>query len=147
MTGHKFLFDRDAAKAKELFPKRRSVSMADVGLAENATDRDIVERACGGGFTIVTCNGDHFIKEFQRYLDQTERKNCHEMFGLVILPNGFEVQKRALKGIANKLRLNGRAIGWKDVSEQDCCVRVEKTGHVKASRFERCRYCKKRGAK
>lgn len=147
MTGHRFLFDRDAAKAQGLFPKRRSVSMADVGLADNATDRAIVERACSDKYIVVTCNGDDFVREFERYLSQTKkRKECHDMSGLVILPNGYEIQRRVLRGLEKKLRLDGRKIDWKDVSEKDCCVKVEKNGDVKVTRFKRCFYCEKAGA-
>ena len=146
MIGHRFLFDRDAAKAKELFPKRRCLSMADVGLPDKATDYDIVECACLGQYIIVTCNGDHFVREIHRFLSRTKKKDCHDMSGLVILPNGYEIQRRVVPTVEDKLRLSGHKIGWKDIWQNDCCVRVERNGDVTVTQFPRCRYCEKAGA-
>ena len=146
MNGYRFLFDRDAEKARVLFPNSRVLTLADVGLPENARDSEIVRIACNRQCIIVTCNGDDFVKEFNSYLEQTKRSDCHDMFGLVILPNGFEIQKRVVPKLKDKLRMDGARISWRDVWEKDCCVKVSKGGSVAVSRFSRCHYCKKRGS-
>ena len=107
MLKYGFLLDRDVSKAASLFPSRvRTVAQA--GLADDATDAEIVRKAWELRLTVVTANGDDFLREFKEFLSQTKRTDCHDMFGLVILPNGYENQKRALNGIEKKLRLDGR---------------------------------------
>jgi hypothetical protein len=43
---------------------------------------------------IVTANGDDFVGEFEKYLSQVKQTECHDMYGSVILPNGYEKQRR-----------------------------------------------------
>lgn len=45
MKPYRFLLDRDVSKAVSLFPARRTRTVAEVGLAENAKDAAIVEKA------------------------------------------------------------------------------------------------------
>ncbi len=140
-----FLLDRDVSKAASLFPPKRTRTISQVGVPDNATDREIVEKAWELGRTIVTANGDHFVREIEEYLNQTMQKTCHDMFGLVILPNGYEHQRQSLKGVEERLRLDGKKITWSDVAKLDCCVRVKKTGNPEVTRFERCFYCRRLG--
>lgn len=144
--GYKFLFDRDAAKAANLFPIGRVVTLEQVGLPENAKDAEIVRVACNRHCIVVTCNGDDFVKEFNSYLGQTKKVECHDMYGLVILPNGFEIQRRIVPKLAVRLRMDGERISWRDVWERDCCVKLNRDGSVAVTRFPRCHYCKKKGS-
>ncbi len=143
MTSYKFLFDHNCSDAAQFFPKRRTLTLKRAGLASDATDRQIVEMASERRWVIVTVNGEDFIDEIRRYLTQTKKLNCHDLSGLVILPSGHEVQRRVLVQTERKLLLNGKRIGWKDVWDLDCCVRIGRDGRVQVSRFERCFYCKK----
>ncbi len=145
MTGYRFLFDRDAAKAAELFPPQRVVMLADVGLPEVAKDSEIVRAACDRKCIIVTCNGDDFVREFNSYLTQSKKVECHDMCGLVVLPNGFEIQRRVVPKLLGRLRLGDKRISWRDVWERDCLVKVSRNGAVATSRFPRCHYCRKNG--
>jgi predicted nuclease of predicted toxin-antitoxin system len=145
VTSYKFLFDHNCSDAAQFFPKRRRLSLKQAGLAPDATDRQIVERASERRWVIVTVNGDDFIDEITRYLRQTKKLQCHDLSGLVILPSGHEVQRRVLAQVERKLILEGRRIEWKDVWNLDCCVRVTRDGRAQVSRFERCFYCKKNG--
>jgi len=140
-----FLFDRDVSKAASFFPAKRVWTMEQVGLPENATDSEIVRKASDLGLTIVTANGDDFVGEFEKYLSQVKQAECHDMYGLVILPNGYENQRRSLKGIEKKLRLDGKKVTWAVVSDKDCRVRVKTEGSPDVTRFPRCFYCQKRG--
>lgn len=140
-----FLLDRDVSKAASLFPPRRTRTIAQAGLPENATDREIVEKAWKLGRTIVTRNGFEFVREIEKFLSETKRTDCHDMFGLVILPNGCESQKRLLPELEKKLWLDRKKITWSDVADLDCCVRVKKIGNPEVTRFERCFYCRKLG--
>jgi hypothetical protein len=78
-------------------------------------------------------------------LRETKKLKCHDLSGLVILPSAFEAQRNAVNKVEKRLVFNGRHLGWKDVWELDCCVRITKTGAVKVTRFGRCFYCKKAG--
>jgi hypothetical protein len=144
MSVYKFLFDNNCEKAALLFPKRRTVTLKQAGVSPKATDREIVEIACENQWIIVTVNGDDFVSEINRYLKQTKKTECHDLSGLVILPNGHELQRQALRNIEDKLILDGKHISWKEVWKLDCRVRVTKT-RLRVNRFERCFYCKKNG--
>ena len=144
MTSYKFIFDNDSRKAAEFFPRRRIVTLEQAGLTQKASDREIVEVASDREWIIVTANGDHFITEIKRYLQQSKKQACHDLAGLVIVPNDHQHQQRALPQLEKRLHFNGSHIGWKDVWELDCCVRVTKDGKAQITRFERCFYCGKK---
>jgi len=142
MTGYKFIFDNNCEKAATFFPKRRIITLKQARLNPKCTDRKIVEIASENQWIIVTVNGDDFISEINRYLKQTKKSECHDLSGLVILPSDHEVQRHAMRNIENKLMLDGKHIGWKEVWKLDCCVRITK-GVVRITRFDRCFYCKR----
>ena len=118
MLSYGFLLDRDVSKAASLFPKKRTKTIADIGLPQNATDTEIVKAAWERQLTIVTGNGDDFVREITRFLAQTKKAfdGCHEVFGLIVLPNGYERQRRILQNIEQTLRLGKEAITWTDVA-------------------------------
>jgi hypothetical protein len=145
MLRYGFLFDRDVAKAASLFPASRCRTIADAGLPDNATDAEIVQKAWDLRLIIVTSNGVDFVREFRKFLSQTKRNDCHEMFGLVILPNGYENQKRSVARIEEKLRLGDEKVTWADVAGKDYCVRVKRGGNPDTTKFPRCLYCRKLG--
>jgi len=136
MRPYKFLLDRDVSKAVALFPAR---------LAQDAKDRVIVKKAWDLRAILVTANGDDFVREVRAFLGQTKRKDCHDLFGLVVLPNKFEIQKRTLSDLAARLRLGGRKITWHDVWTENLCVRVKATGNPEITLLPRCSYCRKTG--
>jgi hypothetical protein len=140
-----FLLDRNAAKAASLFPKKRTQTIEQVGLLENATDAQIVRKAWDLRLTIVTANGDDFVKEILRFQDQTKISDCHEMFGLVVLPNGYESQKRLLQRGRKKLRPGDEKLTWADVAKKNCYVRLKTGGNPEVTKLPRCFYCKKLG--
>ena len=90
MRDYGFLLDRDVSRAEGLFPAKRARTVTQVGLKENATDAEIVMKAWERNLTIVTGNGDDFIREMNKFQARTKRADCHDMFGLVVLPNGYE---------------------------------------------------------
>lgn len=143
MTPYKFFFDRDSAKTAIFFPKKRVVHLADAGLPETAADRRIVEVACRNEWIIVTANGDDFLREIIKYLAQTKWKDCHDVRGLVIVPNQYQVQKRALRNIADRLRFSGKPISWAEVWNRSYCVRIKAVGLPEVRPLPRCFYCAK----
>lgn len=147
MLSYGFLLDRDVSKAASLFPKKRTKTIADIGLGlpQNATDTEIVKAAWERQLTIVTGNGDDFVREITRFLAQTKKASdgCHEVFGLIVLPNGYERQRRILQNIEQTLRLGKEAITWTDVAYRNCYVRVKRSGGTEVKRFPRCFCCQK----
>jgi hypothetical protein len=143
MLSYAFLLDRDVSKVASLFPKKRTKTLADIGLLESAADSRIVREAWERGLTIITGNGDDFVKHIHKFLSQTKRAECHEMFGLVVLPNGYELQKRLLRDIETKLRLGREKITWADIANRNCYVLVKRNGGTEVRRFPRCSYCLK----
>jgi hypothetical protein len=130
-----FLLDRNAEKAAALFSGKRVRTLAAVGLAENATDAQIVRKAWELSLTIVTVNGDDFVKEISKFQNQTKENDCHEVFGLVILPDGYENQKRLLQKAGSKLRLGTKKLTWWDVAHKNCCVRIKRSGNPNMRRY------------
>jgi len=143
LSSYGFLLDRDVSKVISLFPRKRTKTLADVGLSEKAMDSEIVKEAWERRLTIVTGNGDDFVREIGVFQSQTKRKNCHELHGLVVLPNGFENQRRLLQGLADKLRLGSEVLTWADIAEKNCLVKVKRSGKPEVKRFKRCFYCQK----
>jgi hypothetical protein len=143
MRRYRFLLDRDVSKVVSLFPRRRARTITDVGLSETARDAAVVEKAWELEATIVTSNGDDFLKEVGKFLRQTKRKDCHDLFGLIILPNKFEIQKRKLCDLVARLRFGGGRITWDDVWRKNLCVRVKATGNPEITQLPRCFYCQK----
>jgi hypothetical protein len=143
MLSYGFLLDRDVSKVGSLFPAKRTRTLTDIGLPQNAPDFEIVRAAWERRLTIITGNGDHFVKEIQKFLAQTKRDECHEMYGLVILPSGYERQKRLLQNVESKLRLGNEKLTWADIANKNCCVRVTRLGSAEVRRFPRCFFCQK----
>lgn len=143
MKPFRFLLDRDVSKAASLFPARRTRTVADVGLPENANDAAVVEKAWDLEAMIVTSNGDDFLREARTFLRLTKRKDCHDLFGLVILPNKYEIQKRTLEQLASRLIFRGKKISWDEVWQQNLCVRVKTIGAPEIAQLPRCFYCQK----
>src|SRR6266446_860101 len=77
-----FLLDRNVSKVAPMFPAKRSRTIAQVGLLENATDAEIVRKAWDLCLTIVTANGDAFVKEITRFQNQTTRSIAAKCLGL-----------------------------------------------------------------
>jgi hypothetical protein len=146
MKPYRFLLDRDVSKAASLFPARRTRTIAEVGLAENTKDAAVVERAWELEATIVTANGDDFLREARKFLRSTKRNDCHDLFGLVILPNKYEIQKRTLDELGSRLRFRNSRISWDEVWRQNLCVRVKTTGNPEVTQLPRCFYCQKASA-
>jgi hypothetical protein len=143
LSKYAFLLDCDVEKAASLFPRKRTRITTEMGLAKDAPDEAVVKMAWERQWTIVTGNGDDFIEEFLRFQRKVEKKTCHDLSGLIILPNGFEVQKRVMTGIENKLRFGGKQITWADVWSKNYCVRLKKDSQPVITTFPKCLYCRK----
>jgi hypothetical protein len=138
LPSYGFLLDRDVSKVASLFPRKRTKTLADVGLSERARDADIVRIARERALTIVTGNGDDFVREINAFQGRTTRADCQELYGLVVLPNGYERQKRLLQGLDDKLRLGSEKLTWTNVAKKNCFVRVKKNGNGQLRGLNKC---------
>lgn len=91
----------------------------------------------------MTGNGDDFVREINAFQSRTTRAVCHELYGLVVLSNRYERQKRLLQGLEDKLRLGSERLTWTDVAQKNCFVRVKNSGKPEVRRFKQCFYCQK----
>lgn len=91
----------------------------------------------------MTANGEDFRRQILRFQSQTKKKVCHELYGLVVLPSGYENQRRSLSGLEKRLRLGSRTLTWSDVWEENYYVKVKRVGSPEIRRFPRCLYCQK----
>jgi len=140
---YRFLMDRDVAKAGALIAaSNRVLHLADLGLPEHAADSDIVERAADEYAIIVTANGQDFGREIENFQKKQMRDNCHDLFGLLILPNLYEIQVRLLPKLNGQLRFEGALIDWRIVQIDNLSVRLTDNGEVKVNPMSRCQYCR-----
>jgi len=142
MKRYRFLLDRDVERAALDLPRKSALTLSRVGLQENARDADIVREAYERRCIIVTSNGLDFtaaIKEFQRH---TAKGTCRELWGLVVLPSGYETQRRILGDAGKRLRFGGKPITWADVAHQNYLVKLRRSGPPEVKRLPRCSYCK-----
>jgi hypothetical protein len=144
-TAYTFLFDEDVKSiASQFRNKRRVRTLSQVGLPTTAHDRDIVRKAWGRQFIIVTANKQHFKKRIEEF--HGERGHCPCMFGLVILPSGEEIQKQVLvdfKALEQQLSFKKQSITWKDVHQKNYMVRVVKKGNPQVTELPLCVDCRK----
>ena len=128
LIGYRFLVDRDVSKIAAQLPRKRTLTLDDVGLPENAPDSRIVEEACERKCIIVTGNREHFASEMILFMRVQKKKQCYDLNGLVVLPNGYEHQKRLLLDAEDPLHFGDRKLTWRDVWDKDYLVRLRKSG-------------------
>jgi hypothetical protein len=143
MSSYRFLLDRDVQKAKNCFPRKRAITAAEAGLADDAPDSVVVERAFDLGAIIVTANGDDFFREVIKFQRKTKRTadGCREMNGLVVLSSGFEVQRRQIARALERMYFGSDKIDWADVWNENYYVRLKDGGRAEVNLLPRCRYC------
>jgi hypothetical protein len=126
-----FLLDEDVKALKPLFPKRRAKTLADLRLKLDSDDAAIVQIAWDRGFTLATANANHFRTEITDFQHRGPNRSCSCLFGLVIFPTGYEVQRRLISdwnAVERRLRFEGKAITWKDVRKKNYEVRLLRSG-------------------
>ena len=110
MREYEFLFDNDSQAAARFFPEKRVITLAQAKVSTAASDAEIVARARELGAIIVTANGEDYEKEIKRFLHKSQRNDCYDLFGLVVIPNPAAIQEKVLPGLAAKPRFNGTGL-------------------------------------
>ena len=106
-------------------------------------DAETVAEARGQCRTLVTSNGDDFLRYIKEAQKKDNNKNCEDCWGLVILPNADLVRDYPLRraNVRKGIRVGGRLIPWKAVGYANLCIKLDREGRVRTARFERCQYC------
>jgi hypothetical protein len=91
----------------------------------------------------VTANGRDFEREIRKHQRKMMINSCHDLSGLLVLPDGAMVQKRSLRRLGERLRFGGMRLDWEEVRRGNFLVRATKSGASEIRRFPRCIYCKK----
>ncbi len=124
-------------------PRKRTLTLGKVGLPENADDSLIVREAYKRKCIIVTANGEHFVPEMLDFMRIRKKKQCYDLNGLIVLPSGYEHQKRLLENAEDRLQEVGKKLTWADVWAKDYYVRIKKSGIHEIKPFPPCFYCNK----
>src|SRR6266436_5468363 len=147
MPPYRFLLDRDVQAVADALPASRVVTLAKVGLPATASDDAIIDKACMHRCIIVTANGGDFVPKAVAYIRQSSRRSqgrCHDLSGLVVLPNGLETQRRLLRKAPQRMRdPDGRPVTWLDVWARSYHVKLNRGGHA-VRPLPRCRVCESR---
>lgn len=140
---YRFLVDRSVAKAGSLIPTSadRVLRLRDIRLPENAADSVIVERAADEQLIIVTANGRDFLGAIETYQKKQMWDECHDLYGLLVLPNHYASQQRSLPKLTARLRFEGSPISWRHVQINNLAVRLTDDGDTKVTPLAHCRYC------
>jgi len=135
-----FLLDRDSAHLKAVLGGK---TVQDVGLLPKHLDEEVIQKAWERGLIIVTANQDDFIRKIYRFQQKQQESDCHDLFGLVVVPNkNFDAQ-RVLGPLKRGIRIEGKDLSRRDIHDQNLFVHVERSGRVDVKRFPMCFYCKK----
>ena len=144
MSNYRFLFDQDVRAAADALPPHHVVPFAKLGLPDDASDVAIIETARRQKCIIVTANGEHFRPAAVKFIRQSSRRRtggCHDLSGLVVLPSGLEAQRRLLREAPQRMRYEGKLVGWADVSGRSYYVKLAKDGPAEVAPLPRCRVC------
>ena len=112
-------------------------------MTPDASDGQIVKLAWQLQYIIVTANGDDFVKEIDLFQRNMTYKSCHDLFGLLVVPDGAIAQVRTLRDLTERLRFGGRRVSWEEVMDRNLYVRAKNRGPLEIRPFRRCLYCKK----
>jgi hypothetical protein len=143
LVPYRVLLDEGIKHLKPLFPRKRALTTGDAGLPSNASDARIVRLAWDRQYIIATANGDDFVREINRFQRQMMERNCRDLWGLLVVPDGAISQERVLRKLTDRLIFGGRKITWNDVMNMNLYVRATKAGAPEIRRFRRCLYCVK----
>jgi len=144
MAHFKFLLDRGVSHLARCFPAKRVVTTESLGLPPDTPDEEIVGIASHNRYLLIAANRRDFMRLVPAYVAKSTKKSdgCRRVCGLILLvPNEQHVQERVLRGLENRMQLDGKKINYSDVHERDLLVQVEADGKVKVTRLPRCPHC------
>jgi hypothetical protein len=136
-----FIYDRDCCSeiVRAFFPRG-------VITKHKRNDPATVLEAKEAIRTIITSNGDDFIRYIGASQRVDNRKTCADSWGMIWLPNGDRDRDNALSrlGIEHGIKLDGRLVPWSTLGYLNLCVHVLRDGRLNLMRFRRCKFCEER---
>src|SRR3954468_13587672 len=85
-----------ATRLRDFSADKRVITLAQAKISPAAPDAEIIAEARELGAIIVTANGDDYGKEIKRFLQKSQKNDCYDLFGLVVIPNPAAIQERVL---------------------------------------------------
>ncbi len=144
MAHFKFMLDRGVSHLAQCFSEKRVVTTDSLGLPPDTPDDEIVGIASASGYLLVAANRRDFARLVPAYVAKSTRKTdgCRRVSGLILLiPNERHLQERALRGLENRMILDGKKVTYTDVHDRDLLVQVESSGTPRVARLPRCPHC------
>lgn len=125
---HFFLLDHMVLALKPEFREGITETILDGGLKPDADDMEVIDLAWRRHAILVSVDGK-IIQKCKVYQDKS--RSC--MYGLLVLPDGLEVQKRLLGDLRQGTKQMRHArydnpLTWADVHDDNLLVRVHKGG-------------------
>jgi hypothetical protein len=131
-----FLIDHDVDFARKWFPG----NVAD----GKWSDPEVVAKAWDDTSTIVTANGGDLAREVLKYqrTHPCTKSECHDMFGLVVIPNHEFRARNAIEAVAKKrgLRAGLTTLTMDDIHMHNLYAKYHADGSVEVKRFPMCPY-------
>jgi hypothetical protein len=130
-----FLIDKDAESVIPLIGGRRT---------RHQHDAETVEEAWRGSHTIVTSNGDDFIREIITFQRRENNRDCRDVWGLLIVPNKAFVRERVLPPLMRDgLDTPMGPLLWPAIGLLNFCLTIRSDGSLTRRRFARCSFCER----
>src|SRR5262249_41883665 len=129
-----FLVDADAVSCIAWFD--RAI------IATKHADEDIVKEAWDQQRTIVTSNGRDFLRYIRGFQNPPNKPQCHDLWGLVVVPNAQFERQKGLRSIQHGLNvLRTGTLRWPGAAFLNLYIRVTADGEREVYRFKRCPFC------
>jgi hypothetical protein len=125
---HFFLLDHAVLALKPEFREGITETILDGGLKANADDMEVIDLAAIRHAILVTADVG-ILQKCKVYQDRS--RDC--LYGLLLLPDGFEIQKRLLSDLRQGTKQMrharyDRPLTWADVHHDNLLVKVHRNG-------------------
>jgi len=110
------------------------------------SDAALVRRAYEEKLTIVTNNEGDFVRHILTFQKKLQQKWCHELLGLVVVPNTQIAAERFWASIRRGVGSTTGIVAWREVRDNNLIVGPpDARGRARLRRFHQCFYCRKFG--
>ncbi len=135
-----FLLDHNTSELlRDFLPGTNVKKSTEWGLNARADDMDVINLASMRGLILVSSDVGLISK-----CKQFQRKNSCCLWGLLILPNGIEHQKRILSDLQKKktllkFREMDSPLAWANIRDWNFLVKAELKGHPHVTELCNCK--------
>jgi len=141
-----FICDENAMHLASYFPHGRAKTVKQFGLLGESDDA-ILAKAWDSHLIVVTSNRDDFRERFLSFVPSGGKRKCTHLHGLVMFAETKDEQIGLFpsKKLERRLRLDGKAVTWRDVYQGNLLVRANPQ-RASVERLSRCPGCRRLGA-